>query len=57
MEAGGKGTGGKLKERAAAMLFHYSNNNYDHLYDENIDEDEKRIENNDSNKRVKVGCG
>jgi hypothetical protein len=26
MEAGGKGAGGKLKERAAAMLFHYSDN-------------------------------
>ena len=57
MEVGGKGTGGKLKERAAAVLFHYSNDNYDHLYDEDIDEDEKRIENSDSNKRVKVGRG
>ena len=24
MDSGGKGTGGKLKERAAAVLFHYS---------------------------------
>jgi hypothetical protein len=57
MEAGGKGTGGKLKERAAVLLFHYSNDDYDHLYDEDIDKDEKRIENSDSNKRVKVGRG
>ncbi len=57
MDSGGKGTGGKLKERAAAVLFHYSNDNYDHLYDEDIDKDEKRIENSDSNKRVKVGHG
>jgi hypothetical protein len=52
MDSGGKGTGGKLKERAAAVLFHYSDNNYDHLYDEDINKDEKRIENSDSNKRV-----
>jgi hypothetical protein len=57
INSGGKRTGGKLKERAAAVLFHYSNNNYDHLYDEDIDEDEKRIKNSDSNKRVKVGRG
>ena len=31
MEAGGKGTGGNLKERAAAVLFQYSDNNYNHL--------------------------
>ena len=45
-EAGGKGIGGNLKERAtAARLFRYSDNNYDHLYDKDIDKDEKRIEN------------
>ena len=32
------------------MLFHYSDDDY-------IDEDEKRIENSGSNKRVKVGRG
>ena len=57
MEAGGKGTGRNLKERAAAVLFQYSNDDYDHLYDEDIDKDEKRIENSDSNKRVTVGRG
>ncbi len=57
MDSGGKGTGEKVKERAAAVLFHYSDNNYDHLYNEDIDKDEKRIENSDSNKRVKVGHG
>ena len=57
MEAGGKETGGNLKERAAAVLFQYSNDDYNHLYDEDIDEDEKRIENSNSNKRVKVGRG
>ena len=56
MDSGEKGTGGKLKERAA-VLFRYSDDDYDHLYDEDIDEDEKRIENSDSNKRVKVGRG
>jgi hypothetical protein len=55
MDSGGKGTGEKLKERAAAVLFHYSGDNYDHLYDEDVDKDEKRIKNSDSNKRVKVG--
>ncbi len=39
------------------MLFHYSDDDYDHLYDEDIDKDEKRTENSDSNKRVKVGRG
>ena len=57
MDLGGNGTGGKLRKRAAALLFHYSDNNYDHLCDKDIDEDEKRIENNGSNKRVKVVCG
>ena len=57
MEAGGKETGGNLKERAAAVLFQYSDSNYNHLYNEDIDKDEKRIKNSDSNKRVKVGCG
>ena len=39
-EAGGKGIGGNLKERAAAaMLIQYSGDNYDHLYDDDIDED------------------
>ena len=56
-EAGGKGTG-NLKERAPAVLFQqYSDDDYNHLYNEDIDEDEKRIENSDSNKRVKVGRG
>jgi hypothetical protein len=41
----------------AAVLFHYSKDDYSHLYDEDIDEDEKRIVNSDSNKRVKVGLG
>ena len=54
---GVKGIGGNLKERATAVLFQYSDNDYNHLYDEDIDEDEKRIENSDSNKRVKVGHG
>jgi hypothetical protein len=44
MDIGGKGTGGKLRKRAAAVLFQYSDNNYDHLYDKDIEEDEKRIE-------------
>ena len=57
MQAGAKGTGRNLKERAAAVLFQYSDDDYNHLYDEDIDEDEKRIENSDSNKRVKVGRG
>jgi hypothetical protein len=57
MEAGGKGAGGNLKERADVVLFQYSNNDYDHLYDEDIDKDEKRIKNSNSNKRIKVGRG
>jgi hypothetical protein len=57
MSIGGKGTGKKLRKRAAAVLFHYSDDNYDHLYNNHIDEDEKRIENSGSNKRVKVGRG
>ncbi len=56
-EAGGKGIGGNLKERATAVLFQYSDDNYDHLYNEDIDKDEKRAENSNSNKRVKGGCG
>ena len=39
------------------MLFQYSDDNYNHLYDEDTDKDEKRIENSDSNKREKVGRG
>ncbi len=31
MDFGGKGTGGKLKERATAVLFHYSDDDYDNL--------------------------
>jgi hypothetical protein len=50
-------TDGQLRKRAKAMLFHHSDDDYDHLYDEDIDEDGKRIENSDSNKRVKVGRG
>ncbi len=57
MGFGGKGTGRKLKKRAAAVLFHYSDDDYDHLYDDDIDKDKKRIENSGSNKRVKVGRG
>jgi hypothetical protein len=57
VDLGGKGTGGQLRKRAAAVLFHHSDNNYDHLYDDDIDKDEKRIENSGSNKRVKVGRG
>ncbi len=57
LDSGGKGTGGNLKERATAVLFHYSNNDYDHLYIEDIDKDEKKIKNSDSTKRVKVGRG
>ena len=46
--------GGNLKDRAAAaMLFQYSDDDYNHLYDDNLNEDEKRIDNADSNKRVK----
>ena len=56
-EAGGKGIGGSLKERATAVLFRYSNYNYDHLYNEDIDTDENRIEISNSNKRVKVRLG
>jgi hypothetical protein len=48
---------GGMKERATAVLFQYSNDNYNHLYDEDIDKDEKRIENSDSNKRVTVRFG
>ena len=54
---GVKGIGGNLKERATAVLFQYSDDNYDHLYNEDIDKVEKRVENSDSNKRVKGGCG
>ena len=54
---GGKGIGGNLKERATVVLFQYSDNDYDHLYNEDIDKDEKRIENSDSNKRVTVRFG
>ncbi len=57
MEAGGKGIGGNLLERATAVLFQYSDIDYNHLYNEDIDKDKKRIENSDSNKRVKVGHG
>ena len=57
MDLGGKGTGGQLRKRAKAVLFHHSDDDYDHLYDDDIDEDEKRIENSDGNKRVKVGRG
>ena len=39
------------------MLFQYSNEDCNHLYDEDIDKNEKRIENSDSYKRVKVGRG
>jgi hypothetical protein len=39
------------------VLFQYSDDNYDHLYDKDIDKDKKRIENSGSNKRVKVGRG
>ena len=39
------------------MLFRYSNIDYNHLYNENLDKDEKRIKNSDSNKRIKVGHG
>ena len=49
---------GNLKDRAkVAMLFQYSDDDYDHLYDDNLNEDEKQIENTDRNKRVKVGRG
>ena len=57
MEAGGKKTGGNLKERATTVIFQYSNDDYDHLYDEDIDKDEKRIKNSDSSKMVQVGRG
>ncbi len=57
MDLGGKGTGGQLRKRAKAVLFHHSDDDYDHLYDDDIDKDEKRIENSDGNKRVKVGRG
>ena len=33
MDLGGKGTGGKLRKRAAAMIFHYLDDDYDHLYE------------------------
>ncbi len=57
MDLGGKGTGGQLRKRAKAVLFHHSDDNYNHLYNDDIDEDEKRVENSDGNKRVKVGRG
>ena len=46
-----------MKERAAALLFQYSDYDYDRLYNEDIDKDGKRIENSDSNMRVRVGRG
>ncbi len=44
-----------MKKRAAAMLFQYSNNKNDHFYIDDIDKDEKRIDNSNSNKRGKSG--
>ncbi len=42
-EAGGKGIGGDSKKRATAVLFQYSNNNYDHIYNDDIDKDKDQI--------------
>ena len=46
-----------MKDTAVvAMLFEYSDDNYDHLYDDDINEKEKQIESTDSKKRLKVRC-
>ena len=51
------GSGNFLKEIAeAARLFEYSDNDYNHLNDDNLNKDERWIKNADSKKRVKVGC-
>jgi hypothetical protein len=50
--------GNNLKDRAnAAMLFQYSNDDFNNLDDDDLNEDEKQIENANSNKRVTVGRG
>ncbi len=49
--------GNFLKETAeAARLFEYSDNDYNHLNDDDLNEDKRQIKNADSKKRVKVGC-
>ena len=46
-----------MKETAeAARLFEYSDNDYNHLDDDDLNEDKRQIKNADSKKRVKVGC-
>ena len=48
--------GGNLKDKAEmAMLFEYSDDDYNHLDDDNLNKDKKQIKNTDSKKRVKVG--
>ena len=48
--------GNFLKETAeAARLFEYSDDDYNHLDNDDLNEDERWIENADSKKRVKVG--
>ncbi len=46
---------GNVKVRVKALLFDYSDNDYDHLDDDDINEAEKIIENTGSKKRELVG--
>jgi hypothetical protein len=51
-----KSAGNFLKETAeAARLFEYFDDDYNHLDIDDLNEDERRIKNVDSKKRVKVG--
>ena len=49
------GDGGNVKVRAKVLLFDYSDNDYDHLDGNDINKEEKRIENADSKRRELVG--
>lgn len=49
------GDGGNVKVRAKVLLFDYSDDDYDHLDGEDINKEEKRIENADSKMRELVG--
>lgn len=49
------GDGGNVKVRAKVLLFDYLDDDYDNLDGDDINEEEKRIENADSKKRELVG--
>ncbi len=44
-----------MKNSTCCGLFEYSDDDYNHLNDDDIKEDEMRIENGDIKKRVKTG--